>query len=228
VAFVSRRPLLGLVLSGIVVTAALGLYAVAVPHFGDLQRNVLGTSASVTAANLLVLACLPAWERRRLIPIPLIGAVATAVAFAFIVAGMWSETGHAWFWRTTGSFLILGIWAVLSSLLALAGPAPRYRWVLHTAVMLSLLLGALGLAGIWSRQSSGAYTRIVAAFAVLVAAFVVAVPVLHRAGRDAGSAGKTTIGFCPICGCPASGAEQEPITCPSCGGSFRVRLLGSR
>ncbi len=223
-----RRPLLRFVLGGIVVTAVLGIYAVAVPHFGDLQRNVLGTSAAVTAASVLGLACLPAWERRRLGPVPLIGVCGIVVAFTFIVVGMWSGTGHSWFWRTMGTFLIVGLWGVLSSLLALARPVPRYRWVLSTAVTLSLVLGGLGLAGIWSEQSSSVYMRIVAGCAVLVAAFVIAVPVLHRAGRDEAPDASATIGFCPICGSRASGAEHGPITCPSCGRSFRVRILGGQ
>ena len=223
-----KRPLLRFILGGIVVTAALGLYAVAVPHFGDLQRNVLGTSAAITVASVLGLACLPAWERRRLGPVPLIGVCGIVVGFTFIVVGMWSEPGNGWFWRTMGSFLIVGLWGVLSSLLALAGLAPRYRWVLSTAVTLSFLLGALGLGGIWSERSSSAYARIVAVCAVLVAAFVVAVPVLHRAGRDEAPEEKATTAFCPICGSPAPGTDQEPITCASCGVRFRVRILGGR
>ncbi len=219
----ARRPLLGFVLGGIVVTAALGLYAVAAPHFGDLQRNVLGTSACVTAAGLLVLACVPAWERGRYRLVPLVGIVGVVIGFGLIVVGMWSDYDHSWFWRTMGTFLIAGLWGVLASLLALARLAPRHRWVLFAAVALALALGALGIAGIWSEQSSTGYFRAVGALAVLLAAAVVAVPVLARATPAGGDIEPRAVGYCPFCGAALSGETDTKLTCIACGADFRVR-----
>ena len=48
-----RRPLLAFVLGAIALTAVLGLYAVLVPDFGELQAKVLGTSAAISGASVL-------------------------------------------------------------------------------------------------------------------------------------------------------------------------------
>jgi len=214
------------VLATIAVTAALGLYAVAVPHFGELQAKVLATSASVSAASILVLACLPAWERRRLRPLPLIGAVSSPAAFALIVVGLWAEIEADWFWQSMRTFLAGGLFAALSSLLALARLAPRYRRVLAIAVGLALVLTSLYIAGIWSRPESEAYTRVVAAASVVTAAFVVAVPVLHRASRHepAGAGSEARLRFCPSCGRRLPEEPGQEGSCPACGASFRVRF----
>src|SRR6266508_1536424 len=48
----------------IAVNAALGIYAVLAPDFGETQEKILGTSLCVTGAAVLALACEPTWERR--------------------------------------------------------------------------------------------------------------------------------------------------------------------
>jgi hypothetical protein len=178
-----RRPLLMLVLGAIVVTVALALYAVLLPGFGDVQGKVLATSACVTGASLLVLACLPAWERGLARLAPAVGAGATLAGLALIVVAIWEEPSQDGYWKSVGTFLLVGGWGTLVSLLALAELAPRYRWTFLAAAGLALLLTAIAVVAMWSAPSSGLFERLAAGVAVLTAAFVVVVPVLSRASR---------------------------------------------
>ena len=217
-----RRPILIFVLGAIALTAALGIYAVVVPDFGDLQAKILGTSASISGASILVLACAPAWERRLYLPVPIVGAVATAVGFSLIVIGIWVEPSAEWYWRIMGTALLVAGWGALASLLALAPLTPRFRWTFLAAAGFSLLLALIGVVAIWTTPSSDAFGRVAAGAAVLTAAFVVAVPVLSRAGRGEGAA---AVAFCPRCGRELVSADAPEGPCPGCSARFRVRYL---
>ena len=218
-----RRPVLVFVLGAIAVTAALGLYAVLVPDFGELQAKILGTSASLSGASILVLACTPAWERRLYPPVPLVGVAATLLGFTLIVIGIWAEPSAEGYWKTMGTALFVAGWGALVSLLALAPLVPRHRWTFLAAAGLTLLLASLGVVAMWSEPDSETYVRVMGGVAVLAAAFVVAVPVLSRAGR-AEPAGTITVCFCPACGRELDAASREG-PCPGCGARFRVRFL---
>jgi hypothetical protein len=221
-----RRPILAFVLGAIALTAALGLYAVIVPDFGDLQAKILGTSACVSGASIFVLACAPAWERRLYLPLPLVGASAAVVAFALIVIGLWLEPANDAYWKTMGTALFVAGWGALVCLLALAPLAPRFRWTFFAAAGLSLLLAMLGVAVMWSEPDSEAFGRVVGGVAVLTAAFVVTVPVLSRAGRSGVGTTTMPVGFCPRCGSGLEAQGGEDHSCPECGARFQVRYLG--
>jgi hypothetical protein len=220
---VSRR-LLSIVLLTIAVTAALGVYAVAVPQFGELQAKVLGTSASVSGACILTLACLPGWERNRLRPLSQFGTAAAVLGFALLIAGIWSEPS-ADYWKAAVTVLLLALWAGIASLLALARLVSRYRWVFWTAIALVFCFAAIGMGGMWSEPSAGAYARVAGAVGVLTAAFVLAVPVLHRANRgqrSGGPTGPSLVGFCPSCGSAVRAEPDRTMSCPQCRSRFRV------
>jgi hypothetical protein len=226
----SRRLLLGVVLASIAVNAALGIYALLVPHFGALQGKVLGTSACVTGAGILAFACLPAWEQRRLGIVPPAAATSSALGFALVVTGIWTRTESAPFWKATGTALVVAGVAVLSSVLALARLVPRYRWVFPAAAALAGLLGAVIVGGLWGEPSSDWYPRLLGIVAVLLAAVTLALPILHRASRGelaivvAAPTGGTH--FCPSCGRPVPTARDAAASCEHCGARFEVRYLG--
>lgn len=213
-------------LGAIALTAALGLYAVVVPDFGELQAKILGTSASVSGASVLLLACAPAWERRLYLPVPLLGAAASVAAFALIVIGLWSEPSHDAYWHTMGTMMSVAGWGALVSLLALAPLAPRYRWAFFATAGLTFLLAVLVVIGIWFEPDSEVFGRVAAGVAVLAAAFVVTVPVLSRAGRsETDAAAAVPVGFCPRCGQELDADSGRAGPCPACGARFQVRFL---
>ena len=225
-----RRPLLAVVGASIVVNAAFGIYAIVVPHFGSLQGKVLATSACVTGAGVLTLACLPAWERGRLSLLPRLGVTAAPLGFTLIVIGLWAGIDNEAYARSLGTVLVVAVACVLACVLALAELAPRYRRVLPVANALAVVLGAMLVGGIWSGFPGGWFPRAAGVVAVLLAAASVSVPILHRASRSeprAASPAEPALRFCPACGHPVVPAELGETSCTACGNSFQVRYLGS-
>ena len=135
-----RRVGLGVFFASVAVNAALGIYAVVAPEFGETQGRVLATSLCVTGAVLLALACEPAWERRLLGPVPYLGAVIGALGFGLVIVVVWAEPESELFGNTTSSAMTVAVAGAAASLLALARLAPPHQWVL------ALALGLLALA----------------------------------------------------------------------------------
>lgn len=221
-----RRPLLYVILGAIAVTAVLGLYAVLVPDFGDTQGKVLGTSASISVASILVLACVPAWERGRVPPLPAVGAGLTIIALLLVVIGVWSERDDSHYWRLFGTVLMLALWCVLTSLLVLARLPARQRWTFFAAAGFTLALALVGIGAMWADTTSSGTGKLAGALAVLSASFLLVVPVLSRAGRGEVAAEEQRSdgrGFCPRCGARAAGdAVKQTVACGRCGARFRV------
>jgi hypothetical protein len=221
-----RRIGLGAFFASVAVNAALGIYAVLAPEFGETQGKILGTSLSVTGAVLLALACEPAWERMLLEPVPTSGAVLGALGFSLTIAGIWGEPESEAFGKATASIMTVAVACAAASVLALARLAPRHRWV----VALTLGLVAVGAALVtivpWLGDDPGEwYLRSMGVVLIALAAFAVSVPVLHWVDRSAlaDAAPRTgTVRYCPYCGGTLAGELGTTLTCPRCGRDFRV------
>jgi hypothetical protein len=220
----ARRPLLAVVLVSIAVNAALGIYALVAPGFGDTQGKILTTSACVTGAGLFALACLPALERGKLMFLPPLGVAASVAGFGLLVLGLWLEADSAPVWKSAGTLLLVGGWAALSSLLSLARLAPRFQWSFRAAVALGLIVTALGVAGMWAEVSSDGFWRGFGVVAVLLGALTLAIPVLQRVSRDEVAAEAPEgrpVRFCPACGHELRAGVA--VECEACGARFSVR-----
>ena len=224
-----RRWVFWVLLGSIAVNAALGIYALAVPGFGDLQRHVLLTSVCVTAGGIVALACLPAWERRQLWPVPVVAVAAIALGLVVAVVLVWAEPPGGWSAaeKAMGTLLIMGGAGVLASLLALARLASRFRWVLAVTLALVGSLTLIWIGALWADWDAPPLAqRIVGVVAVLAAAFVVTVPILHRvSGQGAFEQVRASVRFCPACGTPVSADVGAEVTCSGCGAGFRVRYV---
>lgn len=220
------RPLLALALLGVVVTAALGLYAVVAGSFGETGGRLLGTSASATAAMVLLLGCLAIRERRSLHGLPLLGAALSVALCAMLVIAIWVDFDSDDFGIAILSVLLVDAWAILGSVLGLARLAPRFRRVFPGALLFTGVAFAMGLWALWFGVDGGVYWRVCAGFSILGAALAATVMILARVSRDelaAGSGEQAGARFCPACG--AALAEPGAGSCTACRARFRVRLL---
>lgn len=207
------------------VNAALGVYAVLAPDFGETQSKILATSLFVTGAILVALACEPAWERRRYGPVPYLGAGLGAIGFALSILGMWAEIDQDVYGKTVATVFVASAALTAASLLALACLSTRHRWVMVTTLAL-LATGAtlFGLLPWLGDDAPYTYVRILGVVLIALAALVVTVPVLHWVDRPAGAATDSAdaVSFCPYCGAHLAAATGGDISCSSCGRRFRV------
>lgn len=226
-----RRLGLGAFFASIAVNAALGIYAVLAPGFGDTQGKILGTSLCITGAVLLALSCEPAWERKFLGPVPYAGAGLGAAAFTLAIVGMWTEPASDVYGKAMGSTFTLAGAGAAASLLALARLAPRHGWVFLATLGLLALGAALAALAPWlGDDPSETYLRAMGVVLITLAAFAVTVPVLHWIDRGTlatADAATTAIRFCPYCGKTSSGDEGAELTCDRCGRVFTVNPSSS-
>jgi hypothetical protein len=222
-----RRGLLALLVGSIAVNAALGIYALLAGDFAGVEEDILYTSLAVSAAGVLSLACLPALERGRLGPLPIVGIVSSVTACVAFVAVIWADGSLDVLERSAGTLAVVAVMLAWSCVVGLARLVPRFRWVTWVAVVLALALAALVALALWGAGDTDEFGRVVGVVAVLLAAFTLLVPLLHRAGRselarlDAGGA---LVRFCPACGARVSAEPGTPARCSSCGARFRVEL----
>jgi hypothetical protein len=220
-----RFVVIGLV-GSIVLNAALGIYALLAGEFGDLERQILLTSVTVSGVGMLSLACGPARERRLVWPLPPAGtALAVAAGIVYIVA-IWLDSPPEALLKTGGTATVVAVVATHGSLLALATLAQRYRWALPTAIGLAIVLGGMITAVIWGELDNEAYGRAVGVVAVLLAAFTLLVPILHRASRGfIPPAEARLVAFCPFCGVLVEPRPEAFDTCKRCDADFTVRVV---
>jgi len=209
----------------IAVNAALGVYAVVTPDFGETQSKILSTSLFVTGAILVALACEPAWERRFLGPVPYAGAVLGSIAFAMSAAGMWAEVDSDVYGKLVGTVFVAAAACTTASLLSLALLARGHRWVYAVALGLLTLGATMVAVAPWiGSDPPEPFLRAVGVVLVVFAAFAVTVPVLHWVDRStvARDASTQVVRHCPYCGAIVSGPSGVELSCGSCAERFTV------
>lgn len=220
-----RRIGLGLFFASVASNAAIAIYALLAPGFGDTEGRILGTSLCVTAAVLLVLACEPALERGLVTPIPLAASVSGGVGFALVIAMLWSgDDTPELLGKLMGTAMTAALAGTLVSLLALARLSARFERVRSAAYGLAGIAAALMTIMLWAETGEGWYPRLLGVLLVGLAALVVTIPVLQRLSRAelALPAPTTRVGFCPGCGERLPPGTGERFTCAACGRAFTV------
>lgn len=219
-----RRGALYVFFCSVAVNAALGIYALVVPGFGDTEGKILATSFCITGALVLSLLCAPAWERRLLGLLPLGGAATGVAGFVLLAVAIWVEPGGDGVPKSIATLLIPAAGLALMCLLALAPLPRRLRGLFPLEFGLIAVGVALALTGIWGEIDNEWYLRLSGVVAVALGALTVTIPVLHRVGRTRGRAGEdgAAVSYCPFCGGGVSGAMAASVACERCDRSFTV------
>jgi len=221
-----RRFGIGIFFASVAVNAALGIYAVLAPGFGETQGKILGTSLCVTGAVLIALACEPAWERKLLGVVPPAAAVLGAVGFALAIAGIWAEPQSETWAKVMMTIFTFSVAGVAASMLALARVAPQHAWLIRVTFVFLAVGAAMYSFVPWLGDDPGEwFLRSLGVVMIVLAAFVVTVPVVHWIDRGALAAAKAATGgirFCPYCGRELAGDLGVELSCSRCGRDFTV------
>lgn len=206
------------VLTSIAVGASLGIVALLGVGLSDTGAKIIVTSFSITGAALLAIPAVSALEEGRLGQLPLAGVICAVVGFAWVIVSVWAETSTDFMWKAPVTLIIAATAIAAISVLDVARLRARQQWVLQGARLATGVVALMLSVGIWSELNNDIYWRAFGIAAVLLAAFLAAVPMLHRSGWTEG----VTTSFCPMCG----GAHQAPLAadtdCPACGSRYRV------
>ncbi|MBM3679325.1 MAG: hypothetical protein FJW96_15845, partial [Actinobacteria bacterium] len=221
----ARRVGLGLFFGSVAVNAALGIVGLVAGDLGDVEGKLLGTSLCVTGAIVVGLLCVPAWERGRLGPVPATAAACGTLAFTLLTGTIWADgSDNTTYDQLLQSLFVTAAAGVVASLLALAILVRRHEIVLRLAYVLTAASAIAIVTQIWADIDSEAFSRLVGVLLVLLAAFAVTIPVMHRLDRDVAAGpdlrSEGSVRFCPFCGERATGEQGERIRCESCWHAF--------
>jgi hypothetical protein len=229
---------LNLFFGSVVVNAVLGIVALLVGEFGDVQGKILWTSLSVSAASVLSLAMFPAREKHLLGPIPNVGIGFSILGFALLIVLAWTNFGVDPLWRLSVSALTFAFSTAYASLIALAVLQPNYEKVVRSAYVLASVLSVSIVAMVWIEPRGDIFPQFIGVVSILLAAATVSIPVLHRMSRAVPARDDLDPTYehvyldrmPTIClNCGASGISIDDagtFDCESCDARFRVEIPG--
>ena len=211
------------VLASIGINALLGLAALL--GSGDATSGrVLTTSLFVTLGGLLGLSAWSAWIDGRLGPIPLVGMVAAAIGVVGLAAAVWDDFDTDALWRVGASAMIIAAAVSVSSIISRAALPAGASWVAAAAHVLAAATALFLVAAILG-WNAGEGWRAFGVLVVLLAAAIVAVPILGKTASMTFAAGHK-LTHCPLCGEHSPGTFGTATRCPTCERSYRVTASG--
>lgn len=221
-----RRLALRILIVSVVASALIGIWLLLQGEFGDTEVKVLFTTLCISGASILGMASAPAMERRLLGAVPWIGVVASVAGFGAYVAFLWAGDAEQTPFKLASSALVVGVAATYASLLALARPPVKQRWVQLGGYIADVAVAALVLDMMWSGVEGSGPWRLLGALSILLAAFTILLPIVsrlegHRAAEPVSHA--PVLRHCPSCG--SALAEVGTTSCTACGASFRVEFV---
>jgi hypothetical protein len=202
-----RKLALTIFFASVVINATLGIVALFVGEFGDVQGKILLTSLSISAASVLSLAMFPARERGLLGPVPTIGIGLSIIGFGLAVILAWGDFRGDVLGRSAASFLTFAVSAGYVSLIALAVIQPRFKNIVRTVYVLVAVLAVMIVGAMWGEPEDKNILRVMGTLAIVLTAATITIPVLHRLNRQ---------GFTNTARLSDT-SKRRPLRCVSCG-----------
>lgn len=211
----------------VVVSAAMGIFALLVGEFEETQGKLLATSLSVSGAAIVAMVCGFAWGRGRLGLIPPTGIAAGICGFGLLITSTWLDVESEIFWRSTSTVLVLAFAATHACVVSPLGLFGRFRWIFGATYCLNALLSTLVIVAIHIEPEWDEYWRLLGTVVILLVATTIAIPVLRRLDKTAQPTTPVIdlpaeAMYCPNCGDQL--AHRGDKTCSSCEASFQVQI----
>jgi hypothetical protein len=175
----ARSLALRILVTSVLVAAALGVIALLTGEMSELGVKVLLTTITISGTSLLALASFAAWSQPGARVFSRVGLSSSMATAAIIIAAIWSDTSLVSA-EVLFSCIILGVAGAHGSLLSLARLAPKYRWARVVGHVVGALLVTAVLALIWDLvEGTDGLWRLIGALAILDAAATVMIVAFH-------------------------------------------------
>ncbi len=167
----------------VILGAVLGIIFILRDSWGWFEVRVMLTTVIVAVTSLCGLACdLSRMPRGRNV-LPKLGLVFAILTAGLLLVGMWSDLTSEGYWKATFCVSIVGVAIVHVCLLSIAKLATRFQWIRFIGSQFifgfALLLCCVIVGEIDERQ----VWRLIAAMSIVIAAFSLTVPILHRISK---------------------------------------------
>ena len=219
-----KRFALRVLLASIVVASLFGIVGILADGLGHTALHVWLTSIAISAASLLALAQLSAWELPHAKLVSRGGLAITAVTLVVWIAAVWIEPNADEFWQVAGSFLLFAIASAHACVLWLARLPLRAQALRTAALACDVLIVVLMLAGLWSEFHDVGAGQFLAILCVIESGLTVATIAIAAASRSTPVAGDVSeVCFCVRCG-KSLWVPAGDVRCKHCDATFFVEL----
>lgn len=178
-----KKPLLYGVIGSIALGAALGILLVLRDTWGWFEIRVILTTLVIAAASLCGLACDVSRIPRAPNVLSKLGMALSGIAATLMLAGIWMDIDSEKFWKATLCTSIFAVATVHVCLISIARLATRFQWIQFIGVQIIYGFALLLCVAILGEIDSVEVWRLIAATSVLIAAFSLSIPLLHRISK---------------------------------------------
>lgn len=176
----ARKVFLLLFIGFLTLTALIAIVSVLIGDFGELQLKILATTFTISSASICAMSCAAFIEKGKSKGLGTLGMACATIAAVMVIAGVWIEIDPEAYWKTTITFIVLGIAFAHAFLLTLPNLDKSHKWI---QVASSVNIGILGLqvvGAVWSEIDHGGYYKLLAVVSIIVVFFTLIIPILMK------------------------------------------------
>lgn len=176
----------------LVLTALIAIVSVLTGTFGEVQWQILGTTFTISAASICSMVCAAFMEKKKQVPVAVVGIVLCVTTAVLVIAGIWPEivSKSEEYWKATATCGVLALAFSLTFLLTLPTLDDRQKWIQLASSITIGILALLIIAAFWfqSQKWEELYLRVLAVVAILVGLETLIIPILMKLRKGPGLA----------------------------------------
>jgi hypothetical protein len=170
-------------IGSVILGAVLGIVFILRDTWGWFEVHVMLTTVIVAVTSLCGLACDLSRTPRGRNVLPKLGLALAIATAGLMLLGIWGDVYYEIFWKTTACVCIVGVAVVHVCLLSIAKLAKRFQWIHLIGSQLIFGFALLLCAVIIGEINSKEIWRLIAATSIVIGAFSLTVPILHRISK---------------------------------------------
>lgn len=178
-----KKPLLYGLIGSVLLGATFGIIFVLRDIWVWFEIQVVLTTVVIAGGSLCGLACDLSRTPRGRNLLPKSGLTLSATASLLLLTGIWGEFDFDPFWKLTISVSIMGVATVHVCLLSIAKLAKRFQWIRFIGSQVIFGFAVLLCFVVTCEIDSSAMWRMIAATSIVIAAFSLTIPILHRISK---------------------------------------------
>jgi hypothetical protein len=170
-------------IGSVILGAVVGILCILRDTWSWFEGRVMLTTVIVAVTSLCGLACDLSKTPRGRNLLPKAGIVLAIASAGLMLVGLWSDINSEFFWKTTFCVSIFAVATVHVCLLSIAQLAKRFQPIRFIGSQVIFGFAALLCTVILGEIDSSELWRLIAATAIVIGAFTLSIPILHRISK---------------------------------------------
>jgi hypothetical protein len=164
-------------------TALIAMVTVLTGTFGEIQRKIMGTTFTISAASICLMSCAAFINRKKLVQLGLLGILLSTSAAIMLIIGMWWEISSDIGEKVTITLSVFAVAFAFAFLLVLPKLDNRHKWVQLVSSVSIGILALQGAVAVWCEhyiKLNDWYFRLLAVVAIVVGLETIVIPILMK------------------------------------------------